>query len=216
MKQICGSVECWAELVFWARKQLRPIKWFLIKKDESTQDFDRLISKVGFSWESITWFFSDDVMFEGIPFQEKLSDHSLFTNASWSPPRGPGHQCGFWSPEDNLWNSNFRELKAVHQPVLNFLPELGNFNLLIFTDNTSSRASLRHQWGTRSRDLYQLFIPLLDVFFQNGIWINAQHIPGKLNVRAAQLSRRRRVIQTECMLHPSICQSIFCGARSRT
>lgn len=92
----------------------------------------------------------------------------------------------------------------------NFFPLLRETNLLVFTDNTSTRAYIHHQGMTKSRDLYHFSVSLLNVCYQYGIRIKAQHIPRRLNVHVDQLSCQRQTMKTEWMLHSSVCLTFFC------
>lgn len=73
---------------------------------------------------------------------------------------------------------------------------------MLLTDNTTVVAC-EHQGGTRSRQLCQLVIELLQWCGAAGITLHVSHIPGRLNVLADGLSRSRS-LPTEWELNQEV------------
>lgn len=113
-----------------------------------------------------------------------------------------------WQPKQNNLHINLLELMAIYQAIVHFLPKIINSSLLILTDNTTALAYVKNQGGTHSLSLFKCADNLLTFCAINNILVQAQHIPGKLNIRADSLSHSIPT-PTEWHLNPSICQTLF-------
>ena len=128
--------------------------------------------------------------------------HVLTTDAShygWGAWLKSRDARGFWTRAEARMSSNRRELKTTVLGVQAFADTLAGSVVEIRTDNAVTMAYINHQGG-RSPELTELCRPLWDWALRTGTTIFATYIPGKLNVRADQLSRVRRD-RTDWMLN---------------
>ena len=110
-------------------------------------------------------------------------DVSLCTDASlagWGAHLLPTFETahGIWSPEESLLHINLLELLAVFRALLCWHEKLRGRAVMLLPDNTTVVAYVMHQGGTRSRQLCQLVIELLQWCGAAGITLHVSHIPG--------------------------------------
>lgn len=211
--RVVGLLESVTDLIFWARLRMRPIQWFLSSQWNNHADtIDLPIDLTLFPWGAVDWFLDQTNFFSAVPIREPLPTHRLFTDASLH---------GWGATLDNEWETNdtwpttnrpvhinLLELRAILLAVKFFLPRIAGSTLLILTDNTTALAYIKNQGGTRSLPLFRCADILLSLCEKYNIRVQAQHIPGKLNVRADSLSRSSPT-PTEWRLHPNVCLELF-------
>ena len=98
---------------------------------------------------------------------------------------------GVWTNQDKEFHINYLELKAAFL-CLNFLcKNVTNEHIFLFMDNT---VALKYITKMRGRKLLlnELAKQIWHWCENKNIWISAFHIPGRLNVRADQLSRLKK------------------------
>ena len=106
---------------------------------------------------------------------------------------------GFWTRAESRVSSNRRELKTAVLGVQSFASQLEGSVVEIRTDNAVTMAYINHQGG-RNPALTALVRPLWEWALATKTTVFATYIPGKLNVRADQLSRVKRD-RTDWMLN---------------
>lgn len=140
-------------------------------------------------------------------------DILLFTDASdegWGA-HIEGHEAsGLWDGPTKELHINLKELVAVRLGVLSFLSWLEGQRVLVMTDNTTVVSYLNKQGGTRSEALCNEAVSLLRIAENHHIILTSRHLPGRLNIKADQLSRRSlRLPPTEWSLAPEVCQRLW-------
>lgn len=108
---------------------------------------------------------------------------------------------GQWSPSDRLHSINFLELKAIQLALCHFQTALEGRHILILMDNTSAKAHVNREGGTRSQSLMFEAELLLNWAERYTLSMKADHISGVANVRADWLSRET-IDPVEWQLHP--------------
>ena len=115
---------------------------------------------------------------------------------------------GLWDQDQTALSINARELLAVQEGLLHFLPSLVGKAVSIFCDNSTAVSYLRKEGGTRSPFLNSFTQGILRWADSHSICLLPQFIPGSLNVLADSLSRPHQLPHTEWSLHPEVFHSI--------
>ncbi|KAG2171248.1 hypothetical protein INT43_004102 [Umbelopsis isabellina] len=119
-------------------------------------------------------------------------EHCVFVDASdkgWGGVFRKQVVQGLWTAEERSQSINWREPKAIELALLAF-PSLRDTSFLIRTDNTTAKAYINRQGGTRSLSLSQLTTKIWNSCLQRNLQVQAQHIPGIENTQADLASRR--------------------------
>ncbi len=75
------------------------------------------------------------------------------------------------------WHINCLELRAVFLALINFLPVLGGYHIIVRTDNMAVVSHINHQGGSRSRNLDRLACRLLLWSQDKFLSLRAVHVP---------------------------------------
>ncbi|MES9882674.1 MAG: reverse transcriptase domain-containing protein [Sedimenticola sp.] len=97
---------------------------------------------------------------------------------------------GLWSQQEKQNHINYLELKAAVLALKQFCNNLENIHVKLYLDNTVAMKYLAKMGGRKSR-LNSLARDVWNWLKQRRIWISVYYIPGKLNVTADNLSRRK-------------------------
>ena len=97
---------------------------------------------------------------------------------------------GTWSEQDKQFHINYLELKAAFLCLQFFCEHVTNEHIHLFLDNTVALKYIS-KMGGRVPSLNRLARQLWQWCENRNLWISAFHIPGKLNVRADNLSRMK-------------------------
>lgn len=130
------------------------------------------------------------------------SDSSINTTSGYSCRRLRFRMgSGFRSRQSN-WtldtSINARELKAILFALRLHANQFKNSTIKIFTDNMTALKYSARSGGTASHVLQDLAISIQDICNEYNLEVEYQHIPGKENIQADQLSRYKH---TTNLLH---------------
>jgi hypothetical protein len=179
----------------------RPLqRWLMSQWSQVSQDWESWIPMENSLLETLDWWMNRQMTRRGVHLAPFLPDLVLFTDASqegYGASLGHLEVSGLWEIEETNLHSNNLELLAVTRAVTAFRESLMNKQVLLCTDNTTTVACINHQGGTKSWSLTEAAVQLWGLLDQMGCRMVARHIPGKLNVWADNLSRRRQVIPSE-------------------
>ena len=170
----------------WSQDCLRDLRWWL--------DLPRLCLGVSLAQVS--------------PYLDFWSDAS---DVGWGAHLGSLTASGLWDPDQAALSINARELLAIREGLLHFLPSLVGKSVSIFCDNSTAVSYLRKEGGTRSPFLNSMAQEILRWPESLSIRLLPQFIPGSLNVLADSLSRPHQLPHTEWSLHPEV----FCSISRR-
>lgn len=96
---------------------------------------------------------------------------------------------GLWTPSERALSINFLELQAIWLALLHFRSAVQGRHVLVLTDNTSAKAHVNREGGTKSCALMLESERLFVWVERHLLSIRADHISGKANTRADWLSR---------------------------
>ena len=100
---------------------------------------------------------------------------------------GPEVAHGQWSEVEASQSSTWRELKAVHQVLCSYTPQLKGHTLKWFTDNQNVVRIV--QVGSAKPHLQDGPMTVFETCFQYGISLQMEWIPHSLNDKADYISR---------------------------
>ncbi|XP_064076265.1 uncharacterized protein LOC135194585 [Vanessa tameamea] len=129
---------------------------------------------------------------------KKPVTHFLTTDASdlgWGAHLNGHIMWGTWSPQQQRWHSNKKELYAVMAAIRANTVVLRKSHVLIQSDNRTLIAYIRKEGGTRSLTLLGLTYELLTLTDQFKITLSAHYLPGRYNTIADRLSRKKEVAE---------------------
>lgn len=145
-----------------------------------------------------------------VPIHLPKIHHFLSTDASdmgWGAQLDQSHLAGCWRKRQKSWHSNKKEMYAVLSAIKTLAPRLKDSHILLQTDNRTLIAYIRKEGGTRSIGLLALTFQLLVLLDQWNIILSAQYLPGRYNLIADRLSRRRPI--PEWHLLPPATSEVF-------
>ncbi|XP_069114520.1 uncharacterized protein [Argopecten irradians] len=161
--------------------------------------------------EFARWWTLKDNVLQGVPLSKPAPTMTLFTDASmtgWGAYLDGHCRSGEWSGDQLSEHINVLEMRAVLLALQAFRKILHSKVVCVATDNSTVVAYLERQGGTRSHVLCALAIRVLLLCQEMQLTILVKHLPGRLNVLADTLSRRRQPVLTEWQLNPSIFEGI--------
>ena len=147
----------------------------------------------------------------GVSLVQISPDLDFWSDASdvgWGAHLSSLTASGLWDQDQAALSINARELLAVQEGLLYFLPSLVGKAVSIFCDNSTAVSYLCKEGGTRSPFLNSLTQGILRWAESHSIRLLPQFIPGSLNVLADSLSRPHQLPHTEWSLHPEVFDSI--------
>lgn len=176
----------------------------LQQSDSKNVDYDITVPLNLEARQDLTWW-TEYSFREGRPLRWP---HPTLTIESDASKRGWGahltHQQqtigGIWNPEEAAHHINW---KAAFLGLQAFAQNLSNVHIHLLMDSTVAIAYLNRLGGTRSYTLCQLAISVWDWCLRKGITVHADHLPGRLNVRADFASRNWND-NSDWMLDPAI------------
>ena len=160
--------------------------------------------------EDLLWWANNLRQWNGHTMSRISAQVVMETDASRS---GWGAFCqgeatgGCWSTEEQKLHINALELLAVFHALKAFLKNREAVSVLVQSDNTSVVSHINRLGGTRSPILVDLTKKMFAWCLERQIRIQAQHLPGKINLRADFLSRHLRD-RTDWILNAKIFTAI--------
>ena len=193
------------------RLHMRPIQWHLKTHWHIPESLEKVIPIPRSLHPHLQWWLMEENVLTGQHLHHLRHAVQIFTDASnegWGAHLGDYTARGGWPVPESKLHINFLELKAVLLALKAFEPICRGRVVLVATDNTTLVAYINKEGGMCSGSLCALLWRLLSWCYLREICLKARHIPGRLNVIAAKLSRHRQVIQMEWSLHPDVFSQI--------
>ena len=172
---------------------------------------DTTVTLSATSRRELLWWQQDLQTWNGRSLVRTEPDRAMYSDASntgWGAVLGDQTAFGHWSSTEASLHINELELLAVLFGLQSFLPRLRGHSVLLRVDNTVAVAYLNHQGGTHSRRLSEVAQAVWDLALDNGMMLEAQHIPGLENVEADAASRQTPAPHEWC-LHPAVFRDLF-------
>jgi hypothetical protein len=154
-------------------------------------DWDKATTLPQQCLEELRWWLTNLSKWNGQSLLPQLPSHTVYVDASnlgWGGSYQGTTVQGLWTQEEAGQSINWRELKAIDLTLRSFT-DLQHTTVLIRTDNTTAKAYVNRQGGTKSQKLNQLATNIWERCLRNGLRIQAQHIPGIQNKIADYASR---------------------------
>ena len=176
----------------------------------SQKTYNAMVALDQAAHEEILWWKDHLHAWNGRALFQDPVDLVIETDAS---RKGCGAYCqgvrtgGPWSFEEKRLHINCLELLAGSLAVKTFTKSKVCAHVKLLMDSTSAVAYINKMGGTHSKSLANLAIDLWEWCFQNHLIVSAQHLPGRLNVRA---DRESRVLEdsSDWKLSPDIFQTL--------
>jgi hypothetical protein len=178
--------------IFPANLRTQALMYFKNSSVKKNKDWDLPIALPPDCLQELKWWLKNLSKWNGRSLLTQTPTHTMYVDASnlgWGGVYRNQSVQGLWSTEEAAESINWRELKAIDLTLRTF-SELTNTTILIRTDNTTAKAYVNRQGGTRSRKLNQLATMIWERCLRQGLRIQAQHIPGVQNSQADYASRR--------------------------
>ncbi|XP_069109293.1 uncharacterized protein [Argopecten irradians] len=207
-----GYLNSLADVVPLGRLHIRPLQMFLLANwVPASREWEAWLPLNQSVKEFARWWTLKDNVLQGVPLSKPAPTMTLFTDASmtgWGAYLDGHCRSGEWSGDQLSEHINVLEMRAVLLALQAFRKILHSKVVCVATDNSTVVAYLERQGGTRSHVLCALAIRVLLLCQEMQLTILVKHLPGRLNVLADTLSRRRQPVLTEWQLNPSIFEGI--------
>ncbi len=149
----------------------------------------------------INWW-RDNLMEASSPIIRGNPRITLTTDASsfgWGAANKKTGTGGLLTEEEKEFHINVLECKAVLFGLQALYGHVHNTYIKVLVDNTATVGAINKMGSSRSILLHEEVLKLWNWLLDKGNWIIASHIPGKLNVKADEESRKHET-KTEWML----------------
>ena len=123
---------------------------------------------------------------------QKPIDYIIFTDASekgWGATDNAISIGGPWDKSELGLHINILEMKAVELSMLALLKNREVANVQLMIDNTTAIAYINNMGGAKSKECNAIAQNIWKIAQDKGIWLTANHIPGKNNILADFKSR---------------------------
>ena len=146
--------------------------------------------------EELVWWRDNLEAWNGRTLVSGSPDLVIKTDASWQGWGGGGGTfCngvstgGQWSQGESLFHTNCLELLAGAFAVKTFVKGKVQMRVRLLMDNLTATHYINKMGGTKSPVLARLALDLWEWCLHHNILIEAQYLPGVLNIRADRESR---------------------------
>ncbi|MDD9816660.1 MAG: reverse transcriptase domain-containing protein, partial [Gammaproteobacteria bacterium] len=159
---------------------------------ENGQRYNSLVRLDADARRDLEWWTSSLQVCNGRPIIHKDPSMTIESDAS---KLGWGAHCqdiqtgGPWTREEARYHINTLELKAAFLALQTFAGRLTHSHILLLMDNRTAIAFINRKGGTHSKELSDLACNMWGWCLKKHLTIHAQHIPGKMNIRADYESR---------------------------
>ena len=124
-----------------------------------------------------------------LTIEPEMAVESDASNQGWGASCQGTSTGGPWSAQERTWHINCLELLAATLALKTFAKDKRGVSVLLKIDNTTAVAYINNHGGTVSKELVSLTRDLWMWCLERNIHIQAQHLPGVLNLTADMESR---------------------------
>ena len=161
----------------------------------SDQDYEASLQLSPESREELTWWDTRMINWNGktiISFEPDLVIESDASKQGWGASCQDTSTGGPWTLEEKSWHINCLELLAATLALKTFTKKRTRLSVLLKIDNTTAVAYINNHGGTVSKQLVTLSRELWMWCLERNIHIQAQYLPGAMNLTADRESRCMR------------------------
>ena len=156
--------------------------------------FDRSIAISQEARQDLSWWIHNLSVHISRPILRPSPSLTLETDAS---TLGWGAFCqetdmttgGRWSTSDQKNHINWLELQGAFLALQSFVAKRREIHVLLLMDSQVAISYINKKGGTHSRKLSTLALDLWNWCIQRSITVHAEHVPGRMNVKADYESR---------------------------
>ncbi|XP_053138354.1 uncharacterized protein LOC128339002 [Hemicordylus capensis] len=192
LARLLGLMVSTLEAVPWASLHLRDLQWFLLRYQAYISRRRNIaIALPPQVQKSLLWWTRTQNLSVGKGFleQPKLIVTTDASNRGWGAHCLQHSAQGRWDSHEQSHSINWLELRAIRLALLHFQPLVQGQDVLVKTDNTTAKAHVNRQGGTRSLSLFRESVLLLTWAETHLNSLAAHHVKGDLNSIADWLSR---------------------------
>ncbi|KAI8516362.1 hypothetical protein Bbelb_049430 [Branchiostoma belcheri] len=193
LASVIGRLQATTTSVWLAPLHFRSLQRLLITVLRVTRGhWEQLVPLTESARADLKWWTDHLPRHNSRPILSPAADIVVETDAStagWGGYSNGVHTGGRWSVEEGQAHINILELRAASLTVRAFCRELVSKHVKVLTDNVTVVAYLNRLGGTRSQRLLDIALDLWEWCVNRDLYITAEHVPGKENVRADYNSR---------------------------
>lgn len=206
LSQLLGMLVATHPAVLPAPLYYRQLERAKIRSLKNTQSYETMVTVSEEMRRDLLWWLNDLRKHNGRSMQITQWDITVESDASM---QGWGASCnststgGSWSIEESQQHINYLELLAAFLALKTFASTTQSQAILLRIDNVTAIAFLNRMGGTHSMQLSELAVQIWRWCLERNIFIHAEHLPGRENVRADWQSRHASDC-SDWRLHPSV------------
>lgn len=204
---LLGHMASLEKLVFHSRTRMRTIQFHLKPFWTEPLQKYRMVPVSAACRLTLAWWNDRDRLTTGVSLEMIVPDFFLYSDASmagWGATVDHLQTHGIWSLKEMDSHINVLELEAVVRGLQEFQQYLSHSTVCVMSDNTTVVSHLNRQGGTHSRTLCDKTVALYLWSEQQNINLMSRFVPGRMNVTADMLSRKRQILKNEWSIHPDI------------
>lgn len=159
----------------------------------SINNFDQPVRLSNQAISDLHWVINNISSLNGNLFGPRPIDLVIESDASlvgWGAFSHGQPAQGKWSELEASYHINYLELLAAFKALQTFVLVEKNIHVRLMLDNSTALAYINNLGGIKSTALDSLSRQIWEWCIERNIFLSAQHIPGKMNLRADALSRQ--------------------------
>ena len=210
LSQLLGSMVSTHPAVLAAPLHYRHLERAKITALKHSHNYNTVVTTSDNMRQDLTWWFQELPRHNGRSMQIVQWDMVIESDAStlgWGASLNNTSTGGPWAPQERSHHINYLELLAAFLALKTFATNTYNKAILLRLDNVTAIAFLNRMGGTHSETLCSLAVHIWEWCLERNIFIHAEHLPWKLNVRADWHSRHTQDC-SDWQLHPLIFQQL--------
>lgn len=210
LASLLGQLVSCQGIVPWARYHMRELQHFLLPfRAWIERKRSKIIRIPDHLKKDLSWWLADQRLHKGFTLRIPppvivTTDASL---SGWGAHTQGALAQGTWSREESNLSINLLELRAIRLALIQFRPLLAGKSVRVRTDNTTAKAYVNRQGGTRSKRLRAEAMVLMGWAEQNLGSLQAEHLAGSDNIPADWLSRQK-LREADWRLSPAVFQEV--------
>jgi hypothetical protein len=210
VRQICkltGLTEHAAPAIRTGRVHIREIQRVVRSALQQLGSYEAEITLSEAAKQDLVWWLNHMALHNGkriVPYEPSVTITSDASKLGWGAWCTDNRSTsGFWSPKEVDLGINYLELKAAWFGLKIFARQRFSTLVVLRMDNRTAIAHINRFGGTKSSELNTLARKIFRFLEERDLDVRAEHISGKANVLADDLSRRIDD-RSNWQLHPRV------------